>query len=173
MNVERTITLFLIIFTAAVSRLLPHPDNVAPIAAIALFAGARFERKSLAFALPLLPMLLSDLVLGHPSKLAYLSFALTVCLGFTLRRQAGAARVIGASLAASVLFFLVTNCVFLGSGHMYPKTFEGLLLSYEMGIPFFRGTLLGDLFYSTLLFGGFALAERRFAWLRVRPLATA
>ncbi|NBO19277.1 MAG: hypothetical protein EBV03_08655, partial [Proteobacteria bacterium] len=74
MNKERTITLFLVILTAALSRLLPHPENVAPIAAIALFAGAKFERKSLAFALPLLPMLLSDMVLGHPSKLAYLSF---------------------------------------------------------------------------------------------------
>ena len=173
MNKERTLTLFLVILTAALSRLIPHPENVAPIAAIALFAGAKFEKKWLAFALPLLPMLLSDMVLGHPSKLAYLSFALIVCLGFALRGKTSAPRVIGASLTSSVLFFIVTNCVYLSSGHMYPRTWDGLMLSYEMGIPFFRNTILGDLFYTSVLFGGFALAERRVSWLQARPLAAA
>lgn len=166
MNLERTSTLFVLILTAAASRVLPHPDNVAPIAAMALFAGAKFERKSLAFALPLLAMILSDIILGHPSKLAYLSFIIIVFIGFQLREKSGAGRVLAASLTSSVLFFLITNCVFLSSGHMYPHTLEGQLLSYEMGIPFFRNTLLGDLFYSATLFGGFALLEQRFQRLR-------
>ena len=43
MNKERLITLTLMILAAAASRLLPHPYNFPPVAAIALFSGAQFE----------------------------------------------------------------------------------------------------------------------------------
>lgn len=173
MNKERLIALTLIILTAAASRLLPHPPNVAPIAAIALFAGAQFERKWLAFAVPLLALVISDMVIGFYDQVAvtYLAFAVIVCLGFALRGHQRFLPIAGATLAGSVLFFLTTNCALWIHNDLYPKTLEGVMQGYTAALPFFRNTLLGDAFYSALLFGGFALAERRMAWLKSRSVA--
>lgn len=54
-------------------------------------------------------------------------------------------------------------------GSFYPKTGAGLIECYVAAIPFFKNTLLSDLFYTALLFGGLALVEHRFAKLREIP----
>jgi hypothetical protein len=168
MNKDRLITLSLIILAAAASRLLPHPENVAPIAAIALFAGAKFETKGLAFAVPALAMLVSDVFIGFYSGMwvTYMAFAAIVCLGFLLRSSKGFAATAAATIAGSVLFFLITNFALWSSHGLYPQTLDGIMQSYTAALPFFRNSLLGDAFYSALLFGGFALAERRFLRLQ-------
>jgi hypothetical protein len=61
---KRLMTLSAIVVLAALTRLAPHPPNVTPIAAMALFGGAYFRGRKIAFLLPLAAMLLSDLVLG-------------------------------------------------------------------------------------------------------------
>jgi hypothetical protein len=165
---ERLITLLAIILAAAMSRVMPHPVNVAPITAIALFAGAHFSDRRLAFGVPLMAMLASDVMIGFYSGMwvTYLAFALTVCIGMKLKGRVRPMPVAAASVAGSVLFFLVTNFA-LWPGHtLYPHTLEGIVQSYAAALPFFQNSLLGDLFYTTLLFGGFALAERRFAPLK-------
>jgi len=175
MNKERLFTLTLIILAAAASRLLPHPDNVTPIAAIALFAGAHFERKWLAFFVPLSAMLLSNAIIGFYDQMyvTYIAFALIVCIGFVLRGKRTFLPVVLATLAGSVSFFLITNCALWIHNDLYPKTIDGIITGYVMAIPFFKNTLIGDLFYSGLLFGGFALAERRFTRLQPRQPANA
>lgn len=173
MNKERLLTLSLIILAAAASRLLPHPVNVTPIAALGLFAGAQFERKWLAFAVPFAALLLSDLVIGfYPQMwITYLAFAAIVCIGFTLHGRVRPLPVIGASLAGSVVFFVVTNFSLWLPYDLYPKTWEGVVQGYVAGWPYFSHTLLGDLFYAALLFGSFALAERKYTWLRLPQTA--
>lgn len=172
MNKERLIALFMIILAAAAARLLPHPANVTPVAALALFSGAQFERKWLAFAVPFAALLLSDAVLGFYDQMwvTYLGFAAVTALGLLLHGNVKPLPVAAATLSGSVLFFLITNCALLHYG-LYPQTWDGMMTGYTMALPFFRNTLLGDAFYVALLFGGFALAERRFDWLRVRGLA--
>jgi hypothetical protein len=175
MNTQRTLTLGLIILAAALSRLLPHPDNVTPIAALALFAGVFMEKKSLALAVPLLAMLLSDALIGFHSTMwgVYLGFALIVAIGFMLRQRLGFLSVALAAFAGSLAFFFFSNlAVWLSSG-LYPLTLAGFSECFIAAIPFYTNTLLGDLFYTSLLFFGFMKAESRFAWLRVRPLQTA
>lgn len=171
MNKERFITLTLIVLAAAASRLLPHPTNVAPITALALFGGAYFERKWMAFAVPLFAMFLSDALIGFHESMAvvYLAFCVVVLFGFALRRYIHFASVLGASLAGSITFFLITNFALWLPYDLYPHTAEGVMQSYIAALPFFQNTLLGDLFYSALLFGGFAMAERHYPLLRVRP----
>jgi hypothetical protein len=153
---------------AAASRLLPHPPNFTPLAAMALLGGAYLPDKRVAFAVPLAALFLSDLVLGlHAGMWAvYGSFMLVVCLGFTLRRSRKPLRIGAAALASSVLFFALTNLAVWAFGSMYPKTAAGLAACYAAAIPFFRNTLAGDLFYTALLFGGFALAQRGWPALR-------
>ena len=157
------------ILSAAALRLIPHPPNFSPIDAMALFSAAYLGRRALAFVAPLGALFLSDLILGfYPGMwVQYLSVALVVVLGRLALRRIGPLRIGVAALASSILFFAVTNFgVWLLSG-MYPKTLVGLEACYVAAIPFFQNTLAGDLFYSALLFGGFAMLERLVPSLRV------
>lgn len=157
----RLATLLLIILVAALFRIMPHPHNVTPIAAMALFAGAYLPSKRLALIVPLLAMLLSDLFLGlHVTMLyVYAGIALTVVIGFGLRQRPRVMPAIMASLIASSLFFLLTNFGAWATSGVYPQTIEGLSMAYTAGIPFFRNSLLGDLFFTAVLFGGFQALE--------------
>jgi hypothetical protein len=168
-NRARLLTLVLAIFAAAAMRLLPHPPNFSPIAAMALFSGAYLPKRALAFVAPFGALILSDLFLGGfyaGIGFVYASFALTVLIGWALARRKTVLTIAGAALASSLLFFVLTNFgMWLFSG-FYPLTWGGLAACYVAAIPFFQNTLAGDLFFTALLFGGFALAERLVPSLR-------
>ena len=167
MNQSRFLVLAGIILATAASRLIPHPPNFSPVAALALFSGASFASKRSALVLPLAAMFLSDLVLGlsRITPVVYGSLALIAVLGFWLRRQPTVGRTITAAVAGAVLFFVVTNFGVWALGDYYPKTWAGLSECFVAGLPFFRNTLASDLFYAAILFGGLALAEKR--WPRL------
>ena len=164
----RWVVLVAIIAAAALSRLTPHPPNMTPVTAVALFGGAYFSDRRLAFLVPLTALFLSDLVLGFPRhmEVTYLSFAAIAWLGQWLSRNRSAPRVAGAALASSLLFYLTSNFGVWFFGSLYPFTLHGLVACYVAAIPFFWNTLGGDLIYTALLFGGFRLLERRFSTLR-------
>ena len=170
MNPRLTVVL-LIVLAAALMRIVPHPANVTPIAAMALFAGAYLPDRRMALMIPLAAMLVSDLVIGlHASMLyVYAGVAVTVVIGAAmLRKNPSVMPAIAASLVASVLFFLMTNYGAWVTGTLYPKTGEGLMMAYTAGIPFFRNSVLGDLFFTALLFGGFQALERSLPFMRSR-----
>lgn len=158
----RSITLVLIILAVAVFRILPHPPNVSPIAAMALFGGAYLADKRLAFLVPFLALLLSDLILGLHDTMLYVygGFALTVVIGFWIQKQVNVGRVVVATIGASFLFFLLTNFGVWFTSGLYPMTPDGLMQAYIAGIPFFQNSLLGNLVFTALLFGGFAALQR-------------
>ena len=168
MKNRRFVTLVAIVVVTALSRVVPHPWNATPLAAIALFAGAYFSDKRAAFLVPIAAMLMSDVVLGFYATLpfTYLCFGLTVLLGRFLHDNKTVARVGGAALGSSVMFFLVTNLVCWVTMPEYSKDASGLVQCYAMALPFFRGTLIGDLVFTGLFFGGFALSEKAFPALR-------
>jgi len=162
-----------LIFTAAAFRLIPHWPNFTPIAAMALFGGAYFGRNYLAFLVPLAAMLISDIFLGfHMSMIAvYASISATVLLGIIISRKPRLVNIALASIGSTILFFLVTNFAAWLGNPMYSQSFAGLLQSYTAGliflndgngISFFMNSLVGDLFYNTVLFGAFALATLKF-----------
>lgn len=151
------------IVIAAAMRLVPHPPNFTPIGAMALFGGAYFGRNWLAFVAPLGALALSDAALGGfyaGMNFVYLSVALIVLIGWAVQGRRSVLRVGAAALASSVLFFLVTNFSVWAFSGMYPHTAKGLAGCYIAALPFFQNTVAGDLFFSGLLFGGFALLER-------------
>jgi hypothetical protein len=164
----RILTVLAAIVAAAAFRLVPHFPNFTPIGAMALFGGAYFGKRGLAFVAPIAAMLLSDAIIGFQSGIlvVYASVALIVLLGQLALSRPTVLRVGAAALASSVLFFVITNFgTWLLSG-MYPMTLSGLAACYVAAIPFFQNTVAGDLFYSALLFGGFALLERSVPALR-------
>jgi hypothetical protein len=172
---KRLITLIVMIGVAALSRLLPHPPNVTPIAAMALFAGAHFRDRKIAFLLPMAAMFLSDLVLGFtvygPSMLksqpvVYLCMLVTVSIGRLIRNRMAVFPIALAALGNAVIFYLLTNFSVWTGDELYPKTWSGLTACYTAAIPFFRNSLIGDGAFVVMLFGGFAILERSFASLK-------
>ncbi len=170
-NKARLMALFAAIFGAAAMRLIPHPPNFAPIAAMALFSGAEMPKRSMAFAIPFAALLLSDAILGFYSGIAfvYASFAATVLIGWAVASRKTPLTIGVAAISSSVLFFAVTNFGVWATGSMYPHSLAGLAECYAAAIPFFRNTVAGDLVYSALLFGGFAVAQRLLPALRPAP----
>jgi hypothetical protein len=177
----RLLVLAALIGFAVLVRLLVHfnpgalPYNFTPVAAIALFGGAFFRHRLLAFAVPLGAMFLSDLAIGFSSAspMVYLCFAAMVLVGMgVLRGRHGALRVTLTAAGSATGFYLVTNFfVWLTSG-MYALTASGLAACYVAGLPFYTyGSLPGTLLWSAVLFGGFALLSQRFSALRAAPAA--
>lgn len=163
-----------IIVAAALSRLIPHPMNFAPIGAMSLFGAAYFTDKKFAFILPLLAMFVSDLLVNNILYAAYFqgftlftpgfvwtygSIAAIVLAGIFLLKKISLGRVIGASLTGSVLFFIISNFGVWLSDPDYPINMAGLLLCYDMALPFFKNTLIGDLVYVAITFGAFEFAK--------------
>jgi uncharacterized protein DUF6580 len=162
------------IILAAVLRIVPHPWNLTPIGALALFSGAMFRNRWIAFALPLASLFAGDLFVGLHKLIfvVYVSFAISVAIGRWLGDSRSVARIGGAVFMGAAQFFVVTNFAVWAIGGFYPRTLEGLLNCFVAGVPFFWNTLAGDVLYSGILFGGFALAEKMLPALRaqaVRP----
>jgi hypothetical protein len=174
-NHSRLLALLSAILGAAVLRLVPHPPNFTPIGAMALFSGAYLGRRAFAFATPLSALLLSDLVLGfyHGQATVYFSVALIVMIGMAALTRVSALRVGAAAIASSVLFFVITNFGMWMFSGIYPRSLAGLQACYVAAIPFFQNTIAGDLFYATLLFGGFKILELLVPRLRAREPQTA
>jgi hypothetical protein len=158
-----------IIFSAAFIRLLPHAPNFTPLGAMALFAGAYLSNRYLAFLLPLATLVISDALMGfygwaYPGQVAvtYASFMLITFIGRYLASNKNAVRVGLGSLAGTVIFFITTNFAvwatgFFTSTPLYPTNITGLTECFLMAIPFFQNSLMGDLVYNALFFGGFYL----------------
>jgi len=192
----RTLLIFTLIVLAAALRLAPHPWNFTPVGAIALFSGAMVRDRRLAFLFPLLVMFATDAIIGFNklSPLVYVSFLLSVLIGRAVvgaslprgtkgafqrvkRESLPAAkdravpRIAGATFLGAQQFFLITNFGVWAFLNSYPRTSAGLAACYLAGVPFFWNTLASDALYATLLFGGFALAERLAPRLRHSAVA--
>jgi hypothetical protein len=155
---------------AGLLRLFPHPWNFAPMGAIGIFAGARL-RGWKGLALPVGVAVFTDLILWvkYPDYspfqwFTYLSYLLCALLGRTLQNRSSPWQIVGLGLLSSMLFYLVTNFgVWLLWTDTYPdRSLTGLFQAYIAGVPFYRGTFLGDLIYTPVLFGSYALLSR---WL--------
>ena len=162
------ITISAIIFALAIFRLIPHLPNVSPVAAMALFGGAYFADKRMAFIVPFVALFLSDLLLGlHNSMIfVYAGFALTVAIGFMLQNRVTITNTAFAVVASSVLFFLLTNFGAWMMSGLYVKSAEGLMQAYVAGIPFFQNSLLGNLVFTAVIFGGYHLLQKNVAVLK-------
>ena len=158
----RAILALVMIILAAVLRIVPHPWNLTPIGAIALFSGAMFRDRRVAFLFPLAALFAGDLFVGlhRLIPVVYASFLLSVLIGTWLANRRGISRIGGAVFLGALQFFLITNFAAWQLFGTYPHTPSGLAACYIAGLPLFGNTLVGDALYATLFFGVFALAEK-------------
>ena len=159
---KKNLLIIIFILLGVFTRIIPHPPNFTAIGAIALFSGAFIKEKHLAFLIPIIIMLMSDLLLGYKLMLSvYISFIAIVGLGWFLQKKQTMKQIIHISLLASIIFFIITNfSVFLTSS-MYPKNIIGLIECYTLAIPFFLNTLLSNIIYSIIMFYSFNIVKHR------------
>ncbi len=174
----RILAITTLILFAGFSRFLQIP-NLTAMGAMALFGGAYFNNRFASVLVPLATLFVTDLVLNNVVYAAfnhgqfvwfyagaawvYGSYAATIVLSWFLLKKIDAKNVFMASVAGSVLFFIVTNfAAWQSSALPYPKDLSGLAMSYTAALPFFVNSLASDLFFCAVLFGGFEWAQRRF-----------
>lgn len=161
---------------AALLPLVPadyRPWNFAAFGAIALFTAARGGRLGLPLAVILaigsklvFDLINYDLHAYHsdyePSLVVYGCLALYGLVGWTLaRRSENPLRLAGATFLGSMAFFLVTNFFSWQRFDLpYDRSPLGLIESYWMALPFWRGTLISDVLFSAGLFGAYAVLSR-------------
>lgn len=156
----------LMVLAGAIYRLVPHPMNVAPVAALALIGGMCFGRRY-ALWMPLTILAVSDVVLNAqahyplffwPRVIDYAAFAAVGCLGMWLRTRPTGAKIAGA-VVTPFSFFLLSNFgvwlfgLNLANEH-YAKTLTGLMDCYAAGLPFLRGTVIGDYAFIAIFAAG-------------------
>ena len=181
-NLVRFSVVAFMVALAGLYRILPHPFNFSPVGAMALFGGAYFANRINSFIIPLLTLWISDLVLNnviyagfYPTFTwfyegfywVYGSFILIACIGWLLKGNIKIWSVPLAAISGSIMFFVVSNFGVWISGTMYPLNWQGLILCFTAGLPFFSTTLVGDLVFSALMFGAFDLLQRRFGVLQI------
>jgi hypothetical protein len=172
-------TLVALIVVAALYRIIPgRPYGFAPQIAMAIFAGATIKDKKWAFALPVFSMFVSDLIyqLLYTTGLSpiygfydgqvinYCLFASMALIGMAIRKI-NAVNVFLASIAAPTAFFLLSNFVTWSGlaglrGLDRPFTFNGLMMAYADGLPFYKMSIIATLAFSLVLFGGYFLLTR-------------
>jgi hypothetical protein len=171
---NRDIIILSVLLVALVAtRVILNTPNFNPVGAIALMGGLLFGRKLIAYIIPLGLLLLGDFLLGvlNPQKMEYflstysifqyVSFALIITLGIFMMKKPSFTKVLGGSLIAAVLFFLVTNA---GSWLMMPeytKDFSGLMTSYKAGLIFFRATLTSQVIFGLGIYTVYSLSTNR------------
>jgi hypothetical protein len=149
----------LMVLGAGIFRLAAHEFqwwNIAPLAAMALIGGMYIGRR-IALWVPLAVLVLTDLILnvqmGYPAfywprAFDYGAFLLVGLLGLWARERKLGVK-IGAAFATPFLFFVISNFAVwlfglnLANTH-YARTFSGLVECYAAGLPFLRGTVIGD-----------------------------
>jgi len=141
--------------------------NLSPIAAMALFGGVYLKDKKMALLVPILALFISDMFIGFHSSMwaVYGSFVLVVILGTVIKKM-NFINIFLATITSSILFFIITNFAVWTQGNFYPLSFTGLIECYTMGIPFFKNTIIGDLLFSGVIFGGFTIAQKQFLVLK-------
>ena len=160
--VLRAILAAVMIILAAAVRILPHPWNFTPIGAMAIFSGAMFRDRRVAFLFPLVALFAGDLFVGFHRLMpvVYASFLLSVFIGTWVEDRRSVLRIGGAVFLGALQFFLVTNFAVWQLFGTYPHTPAGLIACYIGGLSLFGNTLASDAIYATLFFGIFALAEK-------------
>jgi hypothetical protein len=173
------VSVVVLVAIGVIARVLPHIPNFAPITASALFCGAYMPRRY-SLGVTLAVLLVSDYLLLYINPFGatsfdtfytpwdlwhstlpfvYASFGISALAGWYVKAHRSAGVTVVAALFCSVQFFLITNAAVWLNG-AYDRGITGLWESYVAGLPFFRGTVLGDLLYTSAFFCLYEMVRR-------------
>lgn len=165
------------IVASVASRLIPHLPNFTAMESLALFTGAYLGWKALAALLPIVMWYASDLIINNTVSRVwypdvdgivwftndmpwvYISAIVMIFVGAKILKKWNPAKLAITALGASVLFFVVTNFGTWASGTLYPMNGAGLLACYTAALPFLKTSLMSNLVFTAILFGGYELVH--------------
>ena len=152
--IKKRMETVLLILIGVLSRLLPHPANMTAVGGVAIYSGAKIDTKK-ALIITFGTMFLSDAVIGFHSLMwaTYGSLMVAVLVGRCVGPRTNVQRIFGGTLAASVIFFIITNFAVWAATPLYVKTLSGFIDCYIMALPFFRNSVIGDFGYTFIIFG--------------------
>lgn len=163
---------------AMLTRILPHPPNVTPMTAICIFSGMALGFRLLTFLLPLFVLYASDFLINNTIGRAWItdtseiiwwtdfmnwtygSYILIILISAFVLKKATSRSIIVTAFGSGLLFFLLTNFSSWVGYSFYPKSFSGLLLCYEAGLPFLRFSIIGDIVFALILFWSYKAITR-------------
>jgi hypothetical protein len=176
---QALVSFILLVIILSIYRVMPRPFGFAPQWAIAIFAGAIIKDRKFSFLLPLLSMFVSDALYEilyrtgagnipgfYSGQITnYILFAAMTIFGFLITRISFK-QIFAASIAAPTAFFLLSNFFVWFSnspdaGWSRPKTFNGLLLCYNDGLPFYQWSIAATLIFSAIIFGSYYLLTKK------------
>ena len=152
----------LFILVMGLARLLPHPENIAPIGALALFSGAYIQHRY-QWLLPVAALLVGDLFLGGYNPVimlgVYGGFAIGAIIArFTLHKRWTPARLASIMVINALVFYLLSNLGMWWAA--FPHSAAGLVQCYTLAQPYLAKSLLGDALYTALVFGTAVVIQR-------------
>ncbi len=152
----------------ALFRILPHPPNFTPLMATALFGGRYFSNVKLAFIIPIVSLFVGDIFIGFHSLMipVYGSFIISILMGIFLKRRSSLINIAGVTFFSSIQFFIITNFAVWLLLQTYPKNIQGLITCYVNSLPFLKNSLMGNFFYTGILFGAYTLLSKKLPALR-------
>jgi hypothetical protein len=171
-----------LVLVAAFSRLIPIMPNFSPLCAIGLFGAAHFDKKWKAFLIPITATFLSDLFINNVIYAQFFpnftwfyegfywqygSYMLVTLASLFIFNKISAPKVILGATVSTAIFFLISNFGCWIGSTTYTQNFQGLMTCYAAGVPFLKGTFLGDLAYSGLLFGGYYALQNQFSFFKL------
>ncbi len=161
-NSKQTFLAIMLILLGVILRLLELIPNFSPVTAIALLGGAYLLDKRWSIIIPVTSLLISDILLGYKNNypffhntifFVYISYIIIVFLGWKLRTEkVNYVKVAGFAIVSSLLFFIISNIGVWLVGTLYERNLSGFITCFEMAIPFYKYTILGDVAYSILFF---------------------
>lgn len=166
--------LLIILFIAIIffGRVLPHPYNFTPLIAVTLLSSYAISNRIIAVIVPLLGFWLSDLFMNNVIYAGYYSdftifssgmfwtygaIVLVGLMGSSFIKKISSGKIVLASLSGSTIFYLISNFGVWAFSPMYAKSIAGLIQCYSLALPFYGSSLIGDLLYSSVLFGAYQL----------------
>lgn len=165
----------------AILRILPHPANVSPVLTLSVFAGFYLSWRT-AIAAILLILIFSDLGLacvyhyplfGYWSLFVYSGFLMIVTMGHYLRQHSKNIFLIyGIAISSSLGYWLWTNLGVWLFDAIYPKDMLGLMACYVAALPFLKHAILGDLFFTSLVFLSYFQVKKIFYYRKLSTLSS-
>lgn len=153
--------IYLLIILTVIARMIPHPMNITPIGALALFSGAYLGRGQFILT-PMIALFIGDALIGFYAPVVmvfvYIGFILSTLIGRGLLYYKKSVSRIGLSVCCgAVVFYLLSN--FGMWLYAYPYTVTGLIQCYVAGLPLLKNSLIGDAFYVIVIFGTYELLK--------------
>lgn len=162
---KQQIIMALVLFAVLVlSRIMPHPHNFTALIGVALFSGALWGTSTpwnngngLRFAIPLFASLVTDIYLGFYPGMEWTYLGISASVLMAPKLSASVVRVGAHALAASIVFFILSNVGVWWSSGLYTQDMNGLSQCFTMAIPFFQNTVASGLIFSVGFFSLYRL----------------